>query len=190
MFKDDIKSKVSEMLKQSRYKADKSQSFMSNALGVSRRTVQNWEDGTTAPDVVQLYEWFNALCLPPQPYILKILYPDIDSNKFSVDSEMNKAFSVLARDLPFHEKRKLLYILEGKHGSSPSSVIDMIIANLQTPLRDRLNVCQTIISNYQIAEELEQLTDPDAIRPSVNKLKSALESGIKAVHKRLNSYIN
>lgn len=190
MFNDDIRIKVSDMLKQSRYKADKSQSYMATALGVSRKTIQNWEDGTTAPDVVQLYEWFNALCMPPHPYILKILYPDVDSNKFNDDAEMDKAIQVLARDLPMHEKRKLLFILEGRHGSSPTSVIDMMVANLQTPLRDRLNICQCIISNYEIAEDLDILTDKSAVRPSVEHLKSALASGIKAVQKRMNSYLN
>ncbi len=190
MFNDDIKIKVADMLRQSRYKADKSQTFMSNTLGVSRRTIQNWEDGTTAPDVVQLYEWFNALCMPPHPYLLKILYPDIDSNKFEDEHEMDKALSSLMRDLPYHEKRKLLFIFEGKHGSSPVSVIDMIVANLQTPLRDRLNICQNIITNYELSEDLDQLTNKDEIRPSVTNLKNALESGIKAVRKRMNSYLN
>lgn len=190
MFDDGIRTKVSDMLKQSRYKADKSQTFMANTLGVSRRTIQNWEDGATAPDVVQLYEWFNALCMPPHPYILKILYPDVDSNKFNDDAEMDKALLALAKDLPSHEKRKLLFILEGKHGSSPVSVIDMMVANLQTPLRDRLNICQCIISNYEIAEDLDILTNKDAVRPSVEHLKKALQSGIIAVRKRMNSYMN
>lgn len=189
MEKYEINQKVADILKQSRYKTDKSQDYMAKMLGVSQRTVSSWENGYTMPDVPQFYQWFNVLCMPPHPYVLKLLYPDVDSKHFDNEAEMNKALLKLAQDLPEHSKRKLLFILEGKHGSSPVSVIDMMVANLQTPLRDRLNICQAIISNYEIAEALDLLTDKNAIRPSVKNLKDALESGIIAVRKRLNSYL-
>lgn len=179
-----------DMLKDSRYKANVSQQYMAEHLGVSKRTVQNWEDGVTSPPIAMVYDWFNVLCLPPQPFILKILYPDVDSNQFDDEMMIDKALLLLSRDLPAHAKKKLLFILEGKHGSSPVSVIDMMVANLQTPLRDRLNVCQNILINYEMAEALDQLTDKGNIRPSVVNLKNALENGIKAVRKRINSYYN
>lgn len=188
MSKYNISEKIADMLKQSRYKSGLSQDAIAEKLCVTRKTVQNWESGKSMPDVAQLYEWFNAIQIPPQPYLLKILYPDVDSSKFDNEAEMDNALLKLAKDLPTHSKRKLLFILEGGHGSSPVSVIDMMVANLQTPLRDRLNICQSILSNYEIAEELDILTDKDAIRPSVNNLKTALQSAILAVKKRLNSY--
>lgn len=182
--------KFADMLAQSRYAAGKSQEYMANALGVSKRTIINWESGYSSPPLSVAYDWFNVLCIPPQPYILKILYPDVDSNKFDDEQMMDKAFLKLSNDLPAHAKRKLLFILEGKHGSSPISIIDMMVANLQTPLRDRLNICQNILINYDMSEALDQLTDKDAVRPSVTNLKNALENGIKAVRKRVNSYYN
>ena len=185
----EINSKIADILKQSRYKVGFSQEYMAKKLGKTQKTISNWENGTTALDVIQFYQWFNVLCLPPHPYILSLLYPDVDSSKFDDDSEMDKALSKLAQDLPAHEKKKLLFILEAKHGSSPVSVIDMMVANLQTPLRDRMGVCQTILSNYEIAESLDMLTDKKAVRPSVKHLKSALESAIAAVIKKQNSYL-
>lgn len=174
---------------QSRYVSGKSQEYVAGRLGISTKTVQNWESGKSMPDVAQLYNWFNAIQIPPHPYILAILYPDVDSNKFDDEHEMDKALLDMAKDLPYHEKKKLLFVLEGTHGSSPVSVIDMMVANLQTPLRDRMGVCQTIISNYEIAESLDLLTDKNAVRPSVKHLKEALQSAIAAVIKKQNSYL-
>ena len=184
-----IQDKIADILKQSRYKSGCTQDTIAEKLGVTRKTVQNWESGKSMPDIAQMYNWFNAIQLPPQPYMLRILYPDVDSGKFDNESEMDKALLKFAQDLPTHAKQKLLFILEGKHGSSPISVIDMMVANLQTPLSDRLNICQSIILNYEMAEELDILTDKNAIRPSVINLKESLSSAMLAVKKRLNSYL-
>lgn len=189
MSRNEINEKISKMMMQSRYVSGKSQEYVAKKLGISTKTVQNWESCKSMPDVAQLYDWFNALQVPPHPYILEILYPDVDSNKFDDNHEMDKALLALAKDLPMHEKQKLLFILEGRHGSSPVSVIDMMVANLQTPLRDRMGVCQTIISNYEIAESLDILTDKNAARPSVSHLKGALQKAITAVIKKQNSYL-
>lgn len=188
MYKHNIADKVADILKQSRYKSGRTQDYVADALGLTRKTIQNWENAKSMPDVAQLYGWFNAIQVPPHPYVLKLLYPDVDSSNFDNESEMDTALLKLAQDLPCHAKKKLLFILEGSHGSSPVSVIDMMVANLQTPLRDRLGVCQTIISNYEIAEELDVLTDKCNARPSVSNLKNALQSAIVAVKKRQNSY--
>lgn len=190
MGKRETLDKMADMLRSSRYASGKSQEYMAKQLGVSKRTIQNWEDGASSPTIAQAYDWFNILCMPPQPFLLKILYPDVDSNKFDDDAEMDKALLKLARDLPMHTKRKLLFILEGKHGSSPTSIIDLMVANLQTPLRDRLNICQNILINYELSEALGQLTDIKSVHPSVDNLKNALMRGIEAVRERKNSYLN
>lgn len=191
MDKYEINEKIADILLQSRYASGKSQQFIAERIGVTTRTIQNWECCKSAPDVSQFYQWFNAIQIPPQQYILKILYPDVDFNKFNDDSvALDRALCSFIMDLPIHEKKKLLFILEGSHGSSPSAVIDLMIANLQTPLRDRLGVCQTIISNYEMADELGMLTSKDSIRPSVDRLKQSLQAAIGAVKKRLNSYLN
>lgn len=178
------------MLSASRYKAGKSQQYMADALGVSKKTIQNWEDGTSYPSDKTLIDWFNVLSTAPHPYILALLYPDMDFNNLQSDKDVDKAFENLTRELPVHVKKKLLFILTGAHGSSPVSVLDMVVAHLQTPLRDRLNVCQHIIINYEMAEALDMLSDSTAIRPSIDNLKQSLEHGVKAVRKRLNTYIN
>lgn len=182
----DVAMKFAEMYRKSRYDSGKSQKQVADAMGVSVRTIQNWEDGTSSPTQVQSYQWFNAICVPPQKYLFEIYYPDIDGNKLhdkTSDPEVDKALAHLLSDLPGHIKRKLLFILLGEHGSSPAAVIDMIVAYLLTPLKDRLNICLSIINNYEIAEALDMIIF-DNIKPSVNKLKDALTAAIKAVTKR------
>lgn len=182
---------MADMLKQSRHDAGKSQQYMADALSVSKKTVQNWEMGLSSPPINLVYDWFNVLCTPPQPYILNILYPDISKNKvYEEDSDFNKALIQMIEQLPTHLKRKLYFILEGKHGSSPAAIIDMTVANLQCTLKDRLTICQSIITTYEISEKLGLLHDTDDVTPNVSSLKSTFEKAIIAVAKRLNSYLN
>lgn len=190
MNKTETLDKMADMLRSSRYASGKSQEYMAKALGVSKRTVQNWEDGVSCPTIAAAYDWFNILRMPPQPYLLSILYPDMDNINFDPDKNIDSVLRKIIQDLPIHTKKKLLFILSGKHGSSPISVIDMMVANLQTPLRDRLNICQNILINYEISQSLGQLTDEESVHPSIDNLTSALKHGMTAVRERKNSYLN
>ena len=56
------------MFSKSRAKMKKSQEFMALGLGVSKKTIQNWENGTSSPTFFQSSEWFRILGLNPMPY--------------------------------------------------------------------------------------------------------------------------
>lgn len=49
----------------SRANAGKTQEFMANGLGISKKTVQNWESGITSPDLFMGSEWFHVLGINP-----------------------------------------------------------------------------------------------------------------------------
>lgn len=59
----------------SRTDAGKTQEFMANGLGVSKKTIQNWEKGASSPDLFEGSEWFRVLGTNPLPYYLAFLYP-------------------------------------------------------------------------------------------------------------------
>lgn len=186
MNKIDIADKIASTLRKSRKSSNKSQEYMAKSLGVSRKTVQNWEDGISCPSEVQVYDWFNALCVPPQQYYLEFLYPDLN-NETAADLVYQEELLEMVSSLPDHMKQKLYFILCGSHGSSPSAVIDMTVANLQTPLRDRLNVCQNVITNYEIADSVGELNDK-TVKIDIKKLKESYTNAVKAVKIRRNSY--
>ena len=72
---------------QSRADAEKSQEYMALGLGVSKKTIQNWEKGIAAPNLYQGIEWFQLLGLNPMHYYLEFLYPSLFGNKTDNDED-------------------------------------------------------------------------------------------------------
>ena len=187
MNKIDISDRFAEMWRISRQDAGKSQEYMAKALGVSKKTIQNWEEGTSCPNQAKGFEWFNVLGLQPLPYYLQLLYPSFTGlEPNSSDQDIDKALTDLILSLPTDSKRKILYIANGLHGSSPAAVLNMIIADLNTPLRARLNIALTIISNYELSKNLGETSD--YIQPDMELLKLAYERSFESVKNNQSHY--
>ena len=92
-------NRFSKIWWQSRADAKKSQEYMALSLGVSKKTIQNWEKGTSSPDLFQGCEWFRVLGLNPMPYYLAFLYPDTFGTPQAFDNEdaVEKALILLIR---------------------------------------------------------------------------------------------
>lgn len=174
----DIAERFAHMWKQSREDAGKSQEYMAKALRVSRKTVQNWETGVSSPSQTAAFEWFEALGIAPMPYYLEILYPGMTHGS---DADVTEALSMIISGLTPELQKKLLYILAGGHGSSVAAVIDMITAHLQSPLRDRLNIAQSIYTNYEMADAAGAVRQPDEAQPNMELLNNAIQAGKAAV---------
>ena len=96
----------------SRAAGKRSQEFMALELGISKKTVQNWEKGLSSPDLFQCLEWFRVLGLNPMTYLMEFIYPEADSNA-SEDA--------LSAVLTPRQKKSVTYIYTGSHGSSPAA---------------------------------------------------------------------
>ena len=168
----------------SRYECGKSQEFMAAELGVSRKTVQNWEKGLSSPSFFQATEWFRVLGLNPIPYYLEFIFPHMNlESQHELDSnEVSLALHENIDQLTDTERRQLLYLLTGRHGSSPSAVLHLLNAHLQTPIRDRFNAAHTIYQNYVIEKQMNNLVNPDDIQPDLDLLKHAIEEGRQAIY--------
>lgn len=179
----EITERFAAMWRSSREHAGKSQDYMAKALGVSKKTVQNWEAGTSCPSQEKGFEWFMALDLQPLPYYLQILYPAQfeNINDFDDEEKEREALITLIRDLPPDAVKKLLYLLAGEHGSSGIAVLEMITAHLQAPLRDRITVAQSIETNYHIAENRNELRHPNHIQPDIELLSTAIKRSKESV---------
>ena len=57
--------RFSEIFLTARINAGRSQDWMSKELGISRKTVQNWESGISSPDFFDAIEWFRILNMNP-----------------------------------------------------------------------------------------------------------------------------
>lgn len=174
-----------EMHSQVRVAAGKSQEFMSMELGVSKKTVQNWEKGISSPSYFQSLEWFRVLNVNPFTHLLAYVYPDTLRELKSSDSEakINEAFNDLVSTLPLKTKRAFLFLFYGKHGSSPNAVIELLLAHLHTPLTSRITQATLIAHTYEMEKELGNLICNDNIQPDTDKLnKAIMKARVSALH--------
>lgn len=166
----------------SRTCAGKSQEYMALGLGVSKKTVQNWEKGISSPTFFQGTEWFHLLGMNPLPYYYDFLFSNKVQEKNSPEElHTNEALRLLIEQLPLNAKQELLFMLSGEHGSSPYSVIQLMTAHLQSPLKDRVSHASSILQDYEMEKELEQLSVPEAVQPDLEVLRMAINEGRQSV---------
>lgn len=177
---------------QSRYDAHVTQEKLALGLGVSRKTIQNWEKGISSPTLFESMEWFRILGLNPMPYYMSYLFPDDvgDIKGSDGDDRIEDALTVLVDQLPATAKRQLLYILFGNHGSSPTAVLNLMNAHLQCPIRDRISHAVHITENYEINEAMGSIVRPDNVKPNVDLLHKSINSAKAAAISKQQGYVN
>lgn len=176
-------------LKDSRKKAGKSQEFMAAEMDLSRRTIQNWEGGISAPTISQCLEWYEILDLSPLPYLFSYVHPIIETLKPKDDSDEIKAgLYELIETLPEEGLRQLFYILKGDHGSSPRGILNMVTAYLQTDMFSRVSICNLILTNYLLSAKKKTLTGSEDIQPNTDFIKFCIGKAEGAVEKNNDSY--
>lgn len=84
----------SQILSKSRIKANLSRRDMSHIIGVSESTIKAWENGSGAPTLTSMLEWFDVTgCNMFRP-ILDFLWPDVFLGLSPASSE-SKLFSAV-----------------------------------------------------------------------------------------------
>lgn len=174
----------------SRADAEVSQEYAAIGVGVSRKTIQNWEKGISSPNLFQASEWFNVLGLNPLPYFLDYIFPEkVDGIKASDDDKrIDETLNHLIAQLPMSGKRQLLYMLYGNHGSSPNAVLNLMNAHLQTPLKDRIVHAAMIVENYELEKMLGNLVSPNNVKPDVEMIKKSMDNARTTVEKHRSGY--
>lgn len=104
-----------------RIKAGKSQEYMAMEIGVSKRTIQNWEKGISSPSFFQSLEWFRILKINPIPYYIQCVFPykNVSGKKTDPDDVIEERFKMILEQLSITDKRSLVFLFLGEHGSSP-----------------------------------------------------------------------
>lgn len=173
----------SNIWRKSRYDSKLSQEYMANYVGVSRKTIQNWEAGVSAPDFNQGTKWFEALGINPLPYFLAYVYPENFENisEKCSDEEIDRALRELIDELPNHGKRELLYLFYGEHGSSPRAVLDLLTAHLHLPMKDRIAYATSTENNFELSEATGALCCTNHVMPDMDSLHQAIVAAKKAV---------
>lgn len=186
----DRASRFSKIWWKSRADAEKSQEFMALGLGVSKKTVQNWEKGISAPDLFQGSEWFRILGLNPLPYYLAFLFPELfgDISPNTPDEEVDLALHHLIDQATPMEKRQLLFLMAGKHGSSWYALLQMFTAHCHTSMQCRVATARIVLDNYEMQQETNELVCTDNVAPDLDILRRAVESGKSAAQQKRPGY--
>lgn len=190
VLKERKKMTIAEALRSTRNESGKSQEYMSFELGVTRRTILNWENGVSEPSIGQTIAWFKLVNKNPIPFLLQVSYPDMDKiSHADDDAKILTSLMQLINDLPAEGVRQLMFLFFGNHGSSPRAVLQMITAHLQTPMKNRIVHGQLIATNYELALRTGELTRPEHIQPDLDYLNTAIETAKNAAEKKANEYI-
>lgn len=180
---------IADALRYTRNESKRSQEYMASELGVTRRTILNWESGVSEPSIGQTIAWFKLVNKNPLPYLLQCTYPDMDKISHNDDdSRILASLMQIINDLPAEGVRQLMYLFFGDHGSSPRAVLQMITAHLQTPMKDRIAHGQLVATNYELAARTGTLARPDHIMPDLDYLNAAIATAKNAVEKNAKEY--
>lgn len=171
---------------EARYKAGKSQEYMAMELGVSRKTVQNWEKGISSPTFFQSIEWFRILQINPMPLFMELVL-HMDKSDISLEN-IDKTLIDILDQFTVETKLSLLFLFLGDHGSSPSAVLQMVLAHLHSPLKARVIQAQTIAQTYSMEKDCGNIICPDEILPNMERLWKAIENGRKSAVHNLERY--
>lgn len=184
-------TKIGTALAKARVSANLSQREMAHMIEKNERTVQNWEKGVSSPDSDEIMNWCSACGVSPITVFMEVIHPDLykEADNKKSDAAVDQELQMLVQALPPLTKRLLLFVLKGRHGSSPPAVISEIAANLHCPLNNRASVCGTIIDQYTYAQIAGLDPCPDAPHPPIDDLKINYKAGRAAAENGAFGYI-
>lgn len=161
---------------QSRADAGKSQEFVALGLGISKKTIQNWEKGLSSPNLFQSVEWFKLLGLNPTKYYFEFLYPNLFNGKtLENETQLDELIINLIKNMSIVEKRELIYLMSGAHGSSWTALLQLFAVYCQISFQSRVTAARVILESYEIEEKSSKLINQDKLKPDIDLLKLAIE---------------
>lgn len=178
-----------EALSRVRYESGLSQREIAEQLGVSKKTVQNWEQGINQPPLAMIFDWFRVCGENPVHWLLEYSYPQVFNVDPNSHEEIDRAFEELVEILTHEDKLALLYLYYGRHGSSPESVMQLFLAHLHNPLKDRISIAIDVATHYRLNKGLDSLVGGEEPSPDLELLDEAILSAYDAIANQRKGYV-
>lgn len=187
---DEYLARTAKALEMARVRSGLSQRTLSEKLNVSRNTIATWEQGTAAISLPMAMRWFTCCGVSAARYMDACIHPGLLEHLEDNLTGMEKRRILIdaMMECSSYEIDALLYIRYGDHGSDHIGVLTEILANLHTPLKDRVTVCRTVSGNYEIAQATGADPDPNGTAPKMEILYQAQDAGTEAAMKSNDSY--
>lgn len=188
-----LEEKCKIILRESFFDSSITEEELAGKIGVTRRTIENWINGKSFPTFPQLIKWFSALNARMLPYLMKMFYIGSDrevKNKKVSTKKRKEDLIEYFNSLDDYQIEQLHFVFCGKHGSAPDGQLQRYVADLQVPLKDRVNVATLTVRNYEYAKKKGTLTCPDEAQPDLDLLKESINKGWQAVLNDETGYSN
>ena len=187
---DEYLVRTAKALEMARMRSGLSQQKLAARMCVNRGTVANWEQGLAAISLPMAMRWFTCCGVSLARYMDACTHPGLLEHLEDGLSDMKKRQILIdaMMECSSYEIDALLYIRYGDHGSDHIGVLTEVLANLHTPLKDRVSVCRMVSGNYEIAQATKTDPDPDGTQPNMQILYQAQDCGEASAMKRNDSY--
>ena len=116
------------------------------------------------------------------PGLLDYLQEDISTE------EKRQILHAAVDEMSNYEVDGWLYLYYGDHGSDPMGVLTEVLANLHTPLRDRVSIVNAIIGHYEMTQSTKTDPDPNGTQPVMDVVRQARDCGQKAALQGVDVY--
>ena len=173
---------VAKALEMARAKAGLSQEKLAKRLGISKPTVASRERGTSPVTLADIINWCVACSVPARRCMDACIYPGLlDYLQEDISTEEKRQILHAAVDeMSNYEVDGWLYLYYGDHGSDPMAVLTEVLANLHTPLRDRVSIVNAVIGHYEMAQSTKTDPDPNGTQPVMDVVRQARDCGTAA----------
>lgn len=187
---DEYLARTAKALEMARMRSGLSQQKLAAQMGVNRGTIANWEQGLAAVSLPMAMRWFTCCGVSAARYMDACIYPGLLEHLEDDLSNMEKRQILIDAmiECSSYEIDALLYMRYGDHGSDHIGVLTEILANLHTPLKDRVSVCRMVSGNYEIAQATGTDPDPNGTAPKMEILYQAQDAGTEAAMRSNDSY--
>ena len=187
---DEYLVRTAKALEIARIRSGLSQQKLAAKMGVNRGTIANWEQGLAAISLPMAMRWFTCCGVSVARYMDACIHPGLLEHLEDDPSDMEKRRILIdaMMECSSYEIDALLYIRYGDHGSDHIGVLTEILANLHTPLKDRVAVCRMVSGSYEMAQATGTDPDPNGTAPKMEILYQAQDAGTEAAMKSNDSY--
>ena len=187
---DEYLVRTAKALEMARMRSGLSQQKLATRMGVNRGTIANWEQGMAAISLPMAMRWFTCCGVSASRYMDACIHPGLLEHLEDDISDLEKRQILIdaMMECSSYEIDALLYIRYGDHGSDHIGVLTEILANLHTPLKDRVAVCRMVSGSYEMAQATKTDPDPNGTAPKMEILYQAQDAGTEAAMKSNDSY--
>lgn len=187
---DEYLVRTAKALEIARMRSGLSQQKLAARMGVNCGTIANWEQGLAAISLPMAMRWFTCCGVSVARYMDACIHPGLLEHLEDGLSDTRKRQILIdaMMECSSYEIDALLYIRYGDHGSDHIGVLTEILANLHTPLKDRVAVCRMVSGSYEMAQATGTDPDPNGTAPKMEILYQAQDAGTEAAMKSNDSY--